>query len=188
MYCKNTLEASIKKALSLGYKPYHDPKAFTGISYRNKKHQMWILLSPGHLLDEPSIKAMNIVDEEDLQRIGYNVDDFYKHHPDALDHEAMLRAELDSYNSERRQNINEIYGNANIDPDEVDDDYEQLSQLGFDYSTLKRDKNDDFEETEEVTNIEEFFDPEEDTTDNDDSEPKIYVWHSPDERKKMKHK
>jgi hypothetical protein len=186
MFCENTYLASVEKAKSLGYKEYLDSKAYLGKSYR-KNGKKWIIFSPSHLLEDPEIKAKNIKDEEGLERLGYNIKDYYDHHPDSLAYRADLyriEAEQIFYETERMQNIQEIFGYANIDFDDVDNINETLNQIGYNSFFLKKDKDDnsDDEINElylEINNENQFH--------NSSLNQKILAWHCDDEKKKMPH-
>lgn len=140
MYNLNIYNASIEKAKSLGYKEYKDPHAFMGLGFI-KNRKKWIIFSPSHLLGEKRIEAQGIKDEDGLEKIGYNVKDYYLHHPEWVAFEAeneRLEVERLNFEDERMMNIKEIFANAHIEYDEVDDIHEKLDQMGYDSYTLRK--------------------------------------------------
>lgn len=189
MFLKSAYLASTAKAKSIGYKECPDPRAYLGISYI-KKGKKWIIFSPEHLLEDKAIKAMNVKNEDDLERIGYNVRDYYDYHPEWLAHIAeinRLEAERICLETERMCRIGEILGNAMIDRDEVDNINETLSQVGYDPSTLQRYKNEDYDEDDIELSLEDKEQLDEDELTNTDLDYKILVWHCNEEKKKMPH-
>lgn len=126
-------ELSVAKAILLGYEPVDDPQAYRGKCYQKKignKIVKWILFHPQLLL----IK-LNLTEESQLVKLGYNIDDFDNHHPVQVDmrNDDYLAdlAQLE-YEDERKEHISYLLANAGVDPDEVDDDDlpELIRQIG----------------------------------------------------------
>ncbi|KHO16606.1 hypothetical protein NT90_04545 [Acinetobacter baumannii] len=130
---------SVAKAISLGYEPKEDPNAWGGKCYQKKvgnKVVKWILFHPTFLLEK-----LNLTHEAQLVKLGYNIEDFDNHHPDMVEmRNDDIRAELVrlDWEDERREDIAFLFASAGIDRDEVDDEFEQIRQLGYDPITLKR--------------------------------------------------
>jgi len=178
----NIYNLSVERALSLGYKKYADPYAYLGLGFA-KENKKWIIFSPDHLLNDSGIKAKGVTDEAGLSSLGYNIDDYYEHHPN-FDEEKRYQIEQKMAAYDRQDEIKQIFGNAHIDFDEVDDPHEMLEQIGYNSFTLKRykDEDDHYEE--------DYYDEDEDFNQNEpydtNSEPKILVWHCQEEKKKIK--
>ncbi|MEO4184607.1 hypothetical protein ABH305_01940 [Acinetobacter pittii] len=139
MFADNPYKVSVAKAIQLGYKPVKDPQAWGGKCFQKKlghKIVKWILFHPVLLLNKLKLHY-----EAELIKLGYNIEDFYNHHPDMVEmrnaDNREARAQLD-YEYERQENIDFLFASAGIDRDEVDDEFEQIRQLGHDPITLKR--------------------------------------------------
>lgn len=182
---ENIYNLSVERALSLGYKKYADPSAYRGLGL-HKKDKKWIIFSPDHLLNDPKIKAKGVTNEAGLVNLGYNIDDFYEHHP-SFDEAKRYQIEQEMAQYDRIDEIKQILGNAHIDFDEVDNPYETLEQIGYNSSSLRKYKDEDL--YDEDLNDEDLNDEDlnQDELNSTNSDHKILVWHCDEEKKKMKH-
>lgn len=66
-------ELSRKKALAAEYKEVHDPKGFNGVYFIDNRGKKWIHHA------EKLARKMNVVNLEELEKVDYNLNDFFKY-------------------------------------------------------------------------------------------------------------